>query len=52
VGRVCDVIGGRGGGRDLLAQAIGDRPDRLDEALEVGRRFAEIALGSQGESKN
>jgi alanyl-tRNA synthetase len=40
------VVGGGGGGRDTLAQAGGRDPERLDEAIEVGRAAIEAALGA------
>ena len=40
------VVGGGGGGRDTLAQAGGRDPERLDEAIEVGRAAIEAALGT------
>jgi alanyl-tRNA synthetase len=40
-----EVVGGRGGGRDTLAQAGGRDPEKLDEALDVARAEIEKALG-------
>jgi alanyl-tRNA synthetase len=39
-----EVVGGGGGGRDTLAQAGGRDPERLGEAIEVGRAAIEAAL--------
>jgi alanyl-tRNA synthetase len=39
-----EVVGGGGGGRDTLAQAGGRDPERLDEAIAVGRTTIEAAL--------
>uniref|UniRef100_A0A7E4UWM7 Alanine--tRNA ligase n=1 Tax=Panagrellus redivivus TaxID=6233 RepID=A0A7E4UWM7_PANRE len=46
IGKVCEVIGGRGGGKDLQAQATGDGIDKVEEAAEVARKFAELSLSS------
>ncbi len=40
VREVAKVAGGGGGGRPDMAQAGGKDPDKLSEALEVGRAFA------------
>ncbi|MCE9552143.1 MAG: alanine--tRNA ligase [Planctomycetes bacterium] len=34
------IVGGSGGGKPSLAQAGGKHPERLEEALEAGRKFA------------
>jgi alanyl-tRNA synthetase len=39
-----EVVGGGGGGRDTLAQAGGRDPERLGEAIVVGRASIEAAL--------
>jgi len=39
-----EVVGGGGGGRDTLAQAGGRDPERLGEAIDVGRAAIEAAL--------
>ena len=39
------VAGGGGGGRPQMAQAGGKNPEKLQEALEVARAFAQKALG-------
>jgi alanyl-tRNA synthetase len=39
-----EVVGGGGGGRDTLAQAGGRDPERLGEAIVVGRAAIEAAL--------
>jgi alanyl-tRNA synthetase len=39
-----EVVGGGGGGRDTLAQAGGRDPERLAEAIVVGRATIEAAL--------
>ena len=38
------VVGGGGGGRDTMAQAGGRDPDKLEEAIDAGRRAIESAL--------
>ena len=41
---VCEiaaVVGGRGGGRPHMAQAGVEDPDRIDEALRLGREVVE-----------
>ncbi|CAI5438382.1 unnamed protein product [Caenorhabditis angaria] len=44
VNEVCTVLGGKGGGKDANAQATGDRLDQLDAAVELARKFAEVAI--------
>jgi len=44
INKVCEVIGGRGGGKDVQAQANGDKLDKLDEAVKIAREFAELSL--------
>lgn len=44
VNEVCGVIGGRGGGKDANAQATGDNTDKLDEAVELAKRFAATVI--------
>ena len=39
------VIGGGGGGREEMAQAGGNDPAKLDEALAAARAAIERALG-------
>ena len=43
-----EPVGGRGGGRDTMAQAGGKDAGKLEEALEVARRSIEQALGNSG----
>jgi alanyl-tRNA synthetase len=38
------IVGGGGGGRDTMAQAGGRDPERLGEAIDVGRAAIEAAL--------
>jgi len=40
VREVAKVAGGGGGGRPDMAQAGGKDPEKLEEALEAGRKFA------------
>jgi len=35
LGKVAEVVGGKGGGRPDMAQAGGSKPEKLDEALEM-----------------
>ncbi|WKX91406.1 hypothetical protein Q1695_009893 [Nippostrongylus brasiliensis] len=44
VNEVCSVLGGRGGGKDANAQATGENIDRLDEAVELARKFARTTI--------
>ncbi|KAE9550356.1 hypothetical protein FO519_006439 [Halicephalobus sp. NKZ332] len=44
INKVCEVIGGRGGGKDVQAQANGDKIEKLDEAVKIAKEFAEISL--------
>ncbi len=39
-----ELAGGGGGGRDTMAQAGGRDPERLDEAIDAGRKAIEAAL--------
>jgi alanyl-tRNA synthetase len=50
IGAAAAVVGGRGGGRDTMAQAGGTDAERLGEALEVARGAIEAKLrgGSAG----
>jgi alanyl-tRNA synthetase len=45
VGEVAKVVGGRGGGRKDMAQAGGNDPGKLPEALELARKLAREKLG-------
>ena len=38
------LIGGKGGGKDTLAQAGGKQPEKLDDALKTARDFARKKL--------
>eukprot|EP00128_Syssomonas_multiformis_P013802 Colp12_sorted_trinity150504_noHs@33595 len=40
-----DVLGGKCGGRDVSAQGTGSSLDKIDEALELCRKFAATKLG-------
>ncbi|CAJ0573520.1 unnamed protein product, partial [Mesorhabditis spiculigera] len=40
VGAVCDVLGGRGGGKEANAQATCDQPVQIDAAVELARQFS------------
>ncbi len=41
-----ELVGGGGGGRDNVAQAGGNDPDQLDDALAAAREAIESKLGS------
>jgi alanyl-tRNA synthetase len=45
VGEVAKLVGGRGGGRPDFAQAGGNDPSRLDEALQAVPRLVADKLG-------
>ncbi|XP_038069609.1 alanine--tRNA ligase, cytoplasmic-like [Patiria miniata] len=44
--QVTEVINGKGGGKELAAQATGDRTDGIDEALRLAEDFAKLKLAS------
>uniref|UniRef100_A0A131Z2F8 Alanine--tRNA ligase n=1 Tax=Rhipicephalus appendiculatus TaxID=34631 RepID=A0A131Z2F8_RHIAP len=44
VKEVCDVIGGKGGGREESAQAIGNNVGSIEKALQVANEFAKLKL--------
>uniref|UniRef100_A0A0M3HPN3 Alanine--tRNA ligase n=1 Tax=Ascaris lumbricoides TaxID=6252 RepID=A0A0M3HPN3_ASCLU len=44
ISKVCEVVGGRGGGKDMQAQATGDRIDRVPEAVQLANDFAKMTL--------
>lgn len=44
VNEVCAILGGRGGGKDANAQATGENVDRLEEAVQLARKFAQTAI--------
>jgi alanyl-tRNA synthetase len=46
VGQVAKVVGGGGGGKPTLAQAGGNDPAKLPEALELARKLAREQLGA------
>lgn len=46
VNRVCEIIGGRGGGKDLFAQATCDNILRIQEALDFAKKFAELKINA------
>jgi len=37
---ISDIIGGKGGGKDVSAQASGDKLDGIDNAMNVAKQFA------------
>ena len=45
VGKVAEIVGGRGGGRPQLAQAGGKFPERLGEALQSAENIVRNSLG-------
>lgn len=44
VQQVVPLINGKGGGKDLAAQATGTNPQSLNKALEVATEFAKLNL--------
>jgi alanyl-tRNA synthetase len=44
VGKVSTIIGGKGGGKDLNAQAVGSNVAALQEAMQVAKEFAKMKL--------
>ncbi|NMX21688.1 alanine--tRNA ligase [ANME-1 cluster archaeon GoMg4] len=42
--RVCEVLGGSGGGKAELAQGGGNRRDKVHEARDVALKYIEVAL--------
>ncbi|CAD5208802.1 unnamed protein product [Bursaphelenchus xylophilus] len=44
VNKICEVAGGRGGGKDLQAQAVCERVEKLDEAVELAKKLTAVAL--------
>uniref|UniRef100_A0A0K0F7G9 Alanine--tRNA ligase n=1 Tax=Strongyloides venezuelensis TaxID=75913 RepID=A0A0K0F7G9_STRVS len=44
INKVCEVIDGKGGGKDTQAQATGNRLEKLDEAVDVAKEFASLTL--------
>ncbi len=45
IGKIAEVVGGRGGGRPQFAQAGGKLPERLGEALSNAERVVRESLG-------
>ena len=48
VREIASVVGGRGGGRPHMAQAGVENPERIDEALRMGREVVERLAGEAG----
>ena len=48
VREIASVVGGRGGGRPHMAQAGVEDPERIDEALRMGREVVEKLTGDAG----
>ncbi|XP_071785467.1 alanine--tRNA ligase, cytoplasmic-like [Asterias amurensis] len=46
VKQVTEVINGKGGGKELSAQATGDRVDGIEEAVRLAKEFAQLKLAS------
>lgn len=46
IGKVCDVIGGKGGGKEQQAQAVCEKIGLIDESISVANKFAELSLAS------
>ncbi len=45
VTKVCEVIGGKGGGKDTNAQATGDKIENISQAMELATSFAQMKIG-------
>lgn len=45
INKVCEIIGGRGGGNDQQAQATGDALEKVNEAIQAAKEFAQLKLG-------
>ena len=49
--KVMQVVDGRGGGKDMVAQGTGTKVEAIDEAIQVATSFANEALaGGKGTS--
>lgn len=46
VQHVSEVMGGKGGGKDVSAQATGDKINSLEEAMRLSKEFAQLKLGN------
>ena len=46
VQEVSGIMGGKGGGRDVSAQATGDQVGVVDQAMQMAQDFAKLKLGS------
>jgi len=46
VSSIADLINGKGGGKNVSAQATGKNPDGMKEAIDVATKFAEMKLSS------
>jgi alanyl-tRNA synthetase len=46
VRKVCEIAGGKSGGRDIQAQAACEHVDRIDKAVEAAKEFATMSLSS------
>ena len=44
VDQVVPLIAGKGGGKDLSAQATGTKPEAISEALKTATEFAKMKL--------
>lgn len=45
VQEICPLMDGKGGGKDMSAQATGRNTQGLQDALEVANEFARLKLG-------
>lgn len=45
VQELCPLLGGKGGGKDMSAQATGTNTDCMQEALQMANKFARLKLG-------
>lgn len=44
VTKVCEVIGGKGGGKEQQAQAVCENIELLEKSIEVANEFAQLTL--------
>jgi len=45
VSQVSGLLNGKGGGKELSAQATGTNPAGLDEAIKISLAFSQLKLG-------
>uniref|UniRef100_A0A0N5A510 Alanine--tRNA ligase n=1 Tax=Parastrongyloides trichosuri TaxID=131310 RepID=A0A0N5A510_PARTI len=44
INSVCEIIDGKGGGKDIQAQATGNRLEKLSDAVETAKQFAFLGI--------